>query len=243
MKLIKLDTINSTNSFLKELTTNSAVENFTVVTTKAQTTGRGQMDTTWSSEEGKNLIFSVFIKFKKLLITNQRFLSYAISVGVYEAINSYDLPKLQVKWPNDILSESDKIGGILIENSLQRNKIMSSIIGIGLNINQELFPENLPNASSIKNKTNKTLNLDNVLALVLEKIEANIVLLKKDAFHVLEQKYLSVLYKKNIPSMFKTHQNDFFMGKIVGVSKIGKLQIELNDETVKEFGLKEVSFA
>jgi len=60
---------------------------------------------------------------------------------------------------------------------------------------------------------------------------------------MLESKYLEVLYKKNIPSMFKTFQNDFFMGKIVGVSKAGKLQIELSDDTIQEFGLKEISFA
>jgi len=76
------------------------------------------MNTIWSSEDGKNLTFSVFIKIGDLKITNQKYLNYAISIGVYEAVNSYKLPKLKVKWPNDILSENDKIGGILIENSL-----------------------------------------------------------------------------------------------------------------------------
>lgn len=243
MKIIKFNTINSTNSFLKELTSNSTVDDFTVIVTKSQTSGRGQMNTTWTSEDGKNLIFSIFIKSKGLLISNQKYLSYAISVGVYEALKTYNLPKLHIKWPNDILSENDKIGGILIENSLQRNKITSSIIGIGLNVNQESFPKDIPNAASIKNKTDKTLDLDSVLNIVLKQIEKNINLLRENKFELLEDKYLSVLYKKNIPSMFKTHRNDFFMGKIIGVSPDGKLQIELDDETIQEFGLKEVSFA
>ena len=243
MKIIKFNTINSTNSFLKELSSNSPVDDFTVIVTKNQTSGRGQMNTTWSTEGGKNLIFSILIKFNNLLILNQKYLSYAISVGVFEAINRYNLPKLSIKWPNDILSENDKIGGILIENSLQRNKIQSSIVGIGLNINQENFPEDLPNASSIINKTQQILDLDLVLDIVLKQIEHNINLLKEEKFNLLEEKYLAVLYKKNIPSMFKTSQNDFFVGKIIGVSPIGKLQIELEDETIREFGLKEVSFA
>ena len=242
MKIIKFNTINSTNSFLKELASYTPVDNFTVVITKEQTSGRGQMNTTWQSETGKNLIVSILIKHPDLLITNQKYLNYAISVAVHEAIKNYNLPKLRVKWPNDILSESDKIGGILIENSLQRNKIQSSIVGIGLNINQERYPDELPNASSIKIKTNKNLKIDDVLNIILRKIKLNIKLLENNAFETLETKYLSVLYKKNIPSMFKTPQNDFFMGKIIGVSTTGKLQIELENETIQEFGLKEVSF-
>lgn len=243
MKIIKFNTINSTNSFLKELSATQPIDNFTVIVTQEQTSGRGQMNTQWVSEPGKNLITSILIKHSDLLIVHQKYLNFAISLGVYEAVKNYNLPKLKVKWPNDILSETDKIGGILIENSLQRNKIQTSIVGIGLNINQETYPEDLPYASSVKIKTNKTLNLDDVLDVVLRHIKLNITLLEKKAFETLEKKYLASLYKKNIPSMFKTHRNDFFMGKIIGVSPIGKLQIELDDETIKEFGLKEVSFA
>jgi len=82
-----------------------------------------------------------------------------------------------------------------------------------------------------------------VLDRVLKQIETNIILLKDKQFTLLENKYLNVLYKKNIPSMFKTTQNDFFMGKIIGVSPDGKLQIALENENIQEFGLKEVSFA
>jgi len=243
MKIIKLSAINSTNSFLKDMVVNSTVEDFTVIVAEKQTSGRGQMNTKWVSEDGKNLIVSVFVSFSDLQVTNQKYLNYAISLSVFEAVNSYDLPKLSVKWPNDILSETDKIAGVLIENSLQRSKIKSTIIGIGLNVNQDVFPSELINASSLKKKINKEFNLDEVLTAVLDKLQLNISLLRNEEFEVLEEKYLSVLYKKNTPSMFKTDQNVFFMGKILGVSPEGKLQIELSDETIQEFGLKEVSFA
>ena len=243
MKIIKLNTIGSTNSFLKELHANSTVENFTVVVTNKQTVGRGQMNTSWFSDEGKNLTFSVLVCIEDLLIANQKYLNYAISLSAYRTLEYYGLPDLAIKWPNDILSEKQKVIGILIENALQRNKIISSVIGIGLNVNQEYFPSNIPNPSSLKLKTGKNYNLDEVLNTFLNYLKMNIELVNQKEFKALEEQYLNVLYKKNVPSMFKTHQDEFFMGKIIGVSPDGQLQIELTDETIQEFGLKEVSFA
>ena len=243
MKIIKLDTIGSTNSFLKELNANSKVENYTIVVSKNQTSGRGQMNTSWHSEDGKNLIFSILVRFEDLLITKQKYLNYAISISVFETLKYYNLPEVSIKWPNDILSEKNKIVGILIENSLRLNKISSSIIGIGMNVNQEFFPENIPNPSSLKLKTGLDFNLDEVLKVFFNFLNNAIELLNQNQFEVLEEKYLNVLYKKNVPSVFKTNQDEIFKGEIVGISPEGKLQIELSNMNIKEFGLKEVSFA
>lgn len=242
MKIIKLNAINSTNSFLKEMMCNSKVDDFTVVVTKKQVTGRGQMQTKWISEPGKNLTFSVFCSFKALGVSNKKYLNYAVSVSVFEVVNRLKVPKLAIKWPNDILSDKAKICGILIENTLKGSFIGSSIIGVGLNVNQVTFPDNLPNATSIKNKIDKDVNLDNLLNDILIALKINIALLKTKNYQELENKYLDNLYRKNIPSMFKTASDELFMGKIVGVSKTGLLQIELENEMIKEFGLKEVSF-
>ena len=243
MKIIKLDTIGSTNSFLKELNANSKVENYTIVVSKNQTSGRGQMNTSWHSEDGKNLICSILVRFEDLLITKQKYLNYAISISVFETLKYYNLPEVSIKWPNDILSEKNKIVGILIENSLRLNKISSSIIGIGMNVNQEFFPENIPNPSSLKLKTGLDFNLDEVLKVFFNFLNNAIELLNQNQFEVLEEKYLNVLYKKNVPSVFKTNQDEIFKGEIVGISPEGKLQIELSNMNIKEFGLKEVSFA
>lgn len=242
MKIIKIHTTPSTNSFLKDMVENSLVDNFTVIVANNQVSGRGQMQTKWVSEIGKNLTFSVFCSFKDLAISHQKYLNYAVSVSVFEAVETYKIPKLAIKWPNDILSDKQKICGILIENSLKGAYINSSIIGIGLNVNQESFPKEIPNASSIKNILKKEIDLEEVLSLFLSKLEANIKLLNEKKYTELEEKYLSNLYKRNIPSMFKTAENVLFMGKIIGVSQNGQLQIELEDETLKEFGVKEVLF-
>lgn len=243
MKIIKLNAIDSTNSFLKDMLSKMPVEDFTVVVAKNQTNGRGQMNSEWVVEKDKSLTFSVFKGFFDFSIEDYKYLNYGISLSVFEVLTTYKLPNLAVKWPNDIMSGSKKIAGILIENSLKGNKISSSIIGIGINVNQEKFSEKAPNATSIKNSLGVEVDLDVLLDKLLDVLIKNLTLLEKKEYQTLEKRYLEVLYKKNVPTMFKNNQNILFMGKIIGVSKNGNLQIELEDETIQEFGLKEVSFA
>lgn len=221
---------------------NSVLKNFTTVVTYEQKNGRGQQENKWHSEPFKNLTFSIFIKDLALEIKDQKYLNFAISLAIFNTLSKHKVPNLSIKWPNDILSANKKICGLLIENSIKGSKINNSIIGIGLNVNQEKFPTSLQNAISLKNCTGKTYNLDNLLMTILENLEKTIHMLTLNKYQQLENDYLNVLYKKNIPAMFKDSNDVLFMGKIIGVSLYGNLQVELHDETVKEFGLKEISF-
>lgn len=243
MKLIKLNAIDSTNSFLKELSKNSLLENYTVVATQNQTNGRGQQEGLWFSEPFKNLTFSVFLRDLDLEITNQKYLNFAISLAVFEVLKSQKIPSLCIKWPNDILSVNKKICGILIENTIQNKMISSSIVGIGLNVNQEFFDKTLKKVTSLKNITNIEFNLDDLLFEIVNKIKGNIKLLSTKKFDILQQGYCAVLFKINTTSMFKNPDQEFFMGIIRGISSSGNILIELEDETIKEFGVKEISFA
>ena len=242
MKIIKLSAIDSTNSFLKEMASNSVVENFTVVVTDNQIKGRGQQGSIWESEAGKNLIFSVFVDFKSLNISDKKYLNYAVSLAVFEVLQQENIPGITIKWPNDILSAKKKIAGILIENSLKGPKISSSVIGIGLNVNQTSFSSSLEKASSLKIISSRTFDLEKLLIEMVTSLKSKIALLNLKAFERIETSYLNVLYKKNIPTMFKDSNDVLFMGIILGISKDGKLQVELEDETFKEFGFKEISF-
>ena len=85
--------------------------------------------------------------------------------------------------------------------------------------------------------------MDDLLEKLILQLKKRITFLYEEKYHQLEQEYLSVLYKKNIPTMFKDDKANVFMGKIVGISSLGNLQIELENESVKEFGIKEISFA
>lgn len=241
MKIIKLDTIASTNSFLKDLSVTSALENLTVVVTQKQTKGRGQQKNEWLSEPYKNLTFSAFISLKNVKIIHRKYLNFAISTAIYKVLFDKKTPKLSIKWPNDILSINKKICGILIENTFFGDQIKSTIVGIGLNVNQEIFSNTLSNVTSLKLATLKETDLDVLLNEILVQIQTQIKLLEAKDFHLLEKQYLDVLYKKNIPTMFKNSKDEIFMGIISGISDQGNLQIQLEDDSIKEFGIKEVS--
>jgi BirA family biotin operon repressor/biotin-[acetyl-CoA-carboxylase] ligase len=243
LNLIKLNAIDSTSSFLKEMAQHSTLENYTVVVTKEQTKGRGQQANSWVSEPHKNLTISVFINGFNLAIHRQKYLNFAISLAIFDVLSNKEIEKLSIKWPNDIMSANKKLCGILVENSIRNSEIYSSIVGIGLNVNQIKFPDFLEKASSLKKITNIEYNLDSLLLEIIAKIEERVQLVKAKKYTVLESDYLNVLYKKNIPTMFKDSKDVLFMGMITGISSTGNLQVELADETTKEFSIKEISIA
>ncbi|MGB0892255.1 MAG: biotin--[acetyl-CoA-carboxylase] ligase [Flavobacteriaceae bacterium] len=242
MKIIKLNATDSTNSFLKNLLQNATLKNFTIIVTDKQTKGRGQLDSKWVSEPHKNLTFSLFIEFDSLKINQKKYLNFAISLAIYDVLFSKNLLKTSIKWPNDILSANKKICGILIENTFYGDRIKNTIVGIGLNVNQDVFPNFLTNVTSLKLETGLEFNLDILLKEIVLRIKQRIKLLLSKDFDLLEENYLAVLHKKNIPTMFKTYKDEIFIGIISGISKNGNLQIRLEDDSVKEFGIKEVSF-
>jgi len=242
MKIIKLNAIDSTNSFLKEMAHFSLLENFTIVVAKEQTKGRGQMGSRWLSEINKNLLCSVFVRFDSFSVAHQVLVNYAVSVAIVNVLNTYKIPKVAIKWPNDILSSNKKICGILVENVIQKKEIKSSVIGIGLNVNQIDFPVNF-NATSILKEINTEVNLDEFLIQLITELKTQISYITNASTNVLKKNYLKYLYKKNITTMFKNSKSVLFMGKIIGVSPVGKLQIELENDLIEEFGIKEISFA
>jgi BirA family biotin operon repressor/biotin-[acetyl-CoA-carboxylase] ligase len=242
MHIFKLDAIHSTNSFLKEMALNSALKNYTVVWARDQYSGRGQHDSTWVSEPGKNLVFSVFVTHESLSIEHLPYLSHAISLGVYECLKGKNIPKLKVKWPNDILSGNKKIAGILIENTFKGNFVKHSVVGIGLNVNQTTFPESLKNPTSLKSVLKKEFDLDVLLTELITSIQKEISHCVPQYFNNIKNNYLEVLYKKSVPSMFKTADSLPFLAKIVGVSETGQLQLALENQEIKEFEIKEIQF-
>ncbi|NRS88288.1 BirA family biotin operon repressor/biotin-[acetyl-CoA-carboxylase] ligase [Flavobacterium sp. 7E] len=238
MKLIKLDAIDSTNDFLKGLANKQYLENFTIVTAESQTKGKGQMGSVWISEKGKNLTMSIFVK-DSLTVLNQIYsLNIAVALAVVQALETFDIPQLSIKWPNDIMSYNYKIGGILIENSIKNDGSVSSVIGIGLNINQINF-ENLPKGASLAVLCNRQFDKHQILLKIINVLKDNVVLLNKEP-DLLWKEYLKLLFKKGLPMPFKDNLNKNFMGIIQGVSEFGKLQLLLEDDTVAEYNIKEI---
>ena len=239
MSVIKLSAIDSTNDYLKELSRNQIVENFTTVVANKQTKGRGQMGSNWVSEEGKNLITSILIKDILQEVDEIFHLNVAIALSIFEVLKSNNLPNLAIKWPNDIMSEHKKIAGILIENSIKSDGKIESIVGIGLNVNQKSF-ENLPKASSMSLITNSEYDLDEILNQLIFQIKKNCSYILTKHTDRLWQEYHNYLYKINLPLAFKDANQHNFMGIIQGVSTNGLLEIKLEDDSIKSFGIKEV---
>jgi len=238
MKLIKLDAIDSTNDFLKSLSSQDELENFTVVTAENQTKGKGQVGGVWKSEAGKNLTMSVLVK--DFLFSNEEVfnLSVLVSLSVAEVLKSLNIPDICVKWPNDILSYNKKLVGILIENTIKSDGRIVSVVGIGTNVNQTDFSE-LPTASSIAVISGKTFNKEELAILIVEKLKEKIQLWKTLSACFWND-YFNFLFKKGIPTAFRDTNNKDFMGIIQGVSPIGKLQVLLEDDSVAEYEIKEV---
>ncbi len=240
MQIIKLDATDSTNAYLKGLITSNDSRDFTVVVAKNQLKGRGQMGTQWISEEGKNLTFSVLKENNDLSSDNPFLLNIIVSLAIFNCLNNLQVPDLKVKWPNDILSGTSKICGILIENIISGNKIRASIIGIGLNVNQTVF-HTISNASSMKLLLGKTFDLDELLRALLKSLESTFQDAQKMGSEKLWKAYGEILFRKDKPSTFQDSNGKKFMGFIRGVSAEGKLIIALEDNVKKEFGFKEVT--
>ena len=212
----------------------------TIVVANYQTQGRGQMGTSWVSTDSKNLMFSVFKEVSFLPAEQSFYISIATSLAIIKALEQFLIPKLRVKWPNDILSENKKICGVLIENVIKQSHLKATIIGIGLNVNQTDF-NNLPKASSLHLLTGKVFDLDEVLRVILENLTFYFNLLKEEKYQELKDTYESLLFRKDKPSTFKNAEGSLFSGFIKSISNSGNLQVLLEDDVLKEFDLKEVS--
>ena len=238
MHIIKLSATDSTNDYLKQLHKEKVLKDYTVVTTLLQRNGKGQMGTQWSSESGKNLTFSVLVK-NVLVAQNTIFdFNVAVAVSILQILQSLEVPNLTIKWPNDILAENKKVGGILIENSLKADGSIDSITGIGLNVNQEDFA-GLPLASSLKNVTNKNFDLDELLLQLVHQLQRNLSELSSEKV-VFWNVYSTHLFKINTPMPFEDELKHRFMGIIKSVTSDGKLAVMLEDDSIRYFGLKEL---
>ncbi|MEM8845536.1 MAG: biotin--[acetyl-CoA-carboxylase] ligase [Bacteroidota bacterium] len=239
-EIIKLDATDSTNLYLKNLMQSRTLKDYTVVVAKRQEKGRGQMGTNWESEEGKNLTFSVLKSFNALEVRCQFNLNMAVSLALYTVLSDLQIPNVKVKWPNDILSGSKKICGILIENVLIGSSVKQSIIGIGLNVNQVTFG-NLAKASSLSVVSGCIFDLDYVLECILEKMKIFLENLESQSFSSLQNQYEALLFRKDVVSTFKKGEGELFSGIIRGISETGQLIVELENDSLTTFSFKEVS--
>ncbi|OFY86341.1 MAG: biotin--[acetyl-CoA-carboxylase] ligase [Bacteroidetes bacterium RIFCSPLOWO2_12_FULL_35_15] len=242
---IHLNSVASTNSYASELLRQIKPVEGTLIYTFDQQNGRGQRGSGWESEANKNIALSLILNPSFLQADNQFLITKIISLSVADLMAEWLHPhnlssKIKIKWPNDIYVGDKKIAGILIENTLRENNIQSSIIGIGININQTEFITT-KNATSLKTLTNKEVELMPAIEQICEFIEARYLQLKTNKLESINNAYLQNLYRFEEWSNYSSKYQEF-VGKITGVSSSGKLQMELSSHEKKEFDLKEIIF-
>jgi len=239
VKIIKLNAIDSTNTYLKNLSKNVDLNDSTIVITDNQTSGRGQMGAVWQSSMGQSLTFSMFKRLKHLHVEEHSKIAFSVSLGVLNALKKMQVPSVAIKWPNDIMSYQQKLCGILIENQLEGNEIKSTVIGIGVNVNVvEFF--GLQTATSMKLVTGNTFNLDEVFQNIVKEVNEQFQFIEKKDNTVLREKYEAALFRKNTVSGFQNLDGKIFNGMIKGVTQFGELLIETDNEILERYELKQI---
>lgn len=217
-----LKSIDSTNKFIKDNLNVIEFVDGTIVYSREQYSGKGQGTNSWESEPNKNLTISIFLKPTFLLPENQFELSKVVALGVCDFIKLFVEKPVFIKWPNDIYVENYKIAGILIENMIQGNVLSQSIVGIGVNINQDEFVSNAPNPISLKKITKKEYDLTQTLSKLAKCLEYRYQLLRSKKYAKLTKDYISSLYRFNEFNEFEI-KGKHIKAKIMNVDKYGRL--------------------
>jgi BirA family transcriptional regulator, biotin operon repressor / biotin---[acetyl-CoA-carboxylase] ligase len=228
----------STNTLAAELAQAGKAPDGTVVVTHHQTSGRGQRGNTWESASGLNLTFSVVVNPVFLTASQQFHLNKAVALSIRDTVSRYTPEPVHVKWPNDIMIGNKKVCGVLIENQLTGTQLGRSVIGIGLNVNQQTFSS--PLATSVSVHSGKRVDLAELFDELLQSLEWRYLQLKNNKFSELDSDYLRVLYRANELHIFIVGDNET-AGTIKGVDTNGRLLVEIGN-IVRSFDLKEIKY-
>jgi BirA family biotin operon repressor/biotin-[acetyl-CoA-carboxylase] ligase len=232
--------IGSTNGEMNRLLGIEDLEEGTVIRAGYQTAGKGHGGNTWSSERGKNLLFSLLLRPESLPLESAFNLSRITSLSITEVLDKQDVMCV-IKWPNDILAGTRKIAGILIENSIVGDRISHSVIGVGWNVNQERFDPGIPAPTSMF--LEKGCHFD--MNLLLEDFRVALegwyrVLLAGDTERIMES-YHTRLHLLGIPARFSDGK-DFFVGRIRGVLPAGELELQHEGGELRRYAFKEIEY-
>lgn len=236
-----LDETASTNTYLQELDTDHHLPEGYIVYTETQRAGRGQRGNSWESEPGKNLTFSLLLRPEHIPANQQFLLSQAVSLAMTDVLGRH-APGFSIKWPNDIYWEDKKIAGILIENVLSGSTFARSIVGIGLNLNQEVFVSDAPNPVSLIQVTGHACDIEAMLDQFIDAFRSRY----RQTFDIgsaqpLRDEYRTMLYRNDGLYPYSS-EGETFYASIAGIEPDGHLILTTESGEERRFAFKEVSF-
>ncbi|HLF45027.1 MAG TPA: biotin--[acetyl-CoA-carboxylase] ligase [Chitinophagaceae bacterium] len=252
LPFIELQSVDSTNKYAMNLLRAASLPDRQDIAlhglsvfSHEQTSGKGQRGKQWSSEKGSNIALSIIINPFPLTLSEQFRLSVCAAVSVHEFFSALAGEETKIKWPNDLYWRDRKAGGVLIENVIgEQNSETGSrkpelwkwaIIGVGININQTIFPVDLPNPVSLKQITGKDFVPVDLAKKLCSIFFSNFQLLVDGKFEQLFYQYQTHLYKKEMTVKLKK-SNRVFEATIKGVSQTGQLITQHTEEERFDFG-------
>jgi BirA family biotin operon repressor/biotin-[acetyl-CoA-carboxylase] ligase len=238
--IVKLNEVDSTNTFALSLLRGADVAEGAVVSARSQTTGRGQRGNSWFSEPGRNITCSIILKPVFLDINFQFDLTRAIALGISDLLaDLLPMSEIRIKWPNDIIADGKKVAGILIENVVNGSQVSSSVAGIGLNVNQSDFGPDAPHAVSVFQLTGREFDIEEAMKHLFAHIEARYLQLRAGKTDVLREDYHARLFKRDVLARY-TDFKTIFDAVLDRVSPEGKLCLLCEKGEERWFGFKEV---
>jgi len=235
-QLIELESVDSTNNYAMARIHEGMASDGLVCLARHQWAGKGQRGKSWLDEPGQNLIMSLVIEPGTLKISQQFLFSAAVALGILDIIQAINSGNWRIKWPNDIYWNDRKAAGILIESIIQGKKWPFAVVGIGMNLNQESFPNEISNAISLKQITKFNYDPVFIASKLVPAIQSYITLLRKQPGKILSE-FNKFLYKRN-ESVVLEKEKELIATKIIGVNETGLLLTDMGSFTVGEVDLK-----
>ena len=234
------DQLPSTNAHLHTLAARDTLPEGTVVATHHQTAGRGQTGNVWTSGAGENLTLSVLLHPRFLTPRHQFRLTQTVALAVRDTLAEH-ASAVDIKWPNDILIGGRKVAGILIQNTLSGGEMERSVVGIGINVNQEHFPPELPRATSLRRATGSTFDLKALANQLYHHLESRYLQLRGGRYGGLHVAYMQHFYRLDQPTEFLDRSSDRpFVGIPEGIGERGELVVQRPNGERQFFGMQEL---
>ncbi len=236
-KIIFKESLDSTNNYAANLLKEGLLVDGTVIVSGEQTAGKGQRNAQWHAEPYKNIIFTCFLQYANLSVDSQTSITHFVSLAIVDFLKEKNV-LAEIKWPNDILIGNAKIAGVLIENQIKNHRCTSSIIGIGINVNQTTFGN--WNATSMQLQTGMEYDIQELIFSLIEKLQIRFNQIQSFDLPALKQEYHDKMWLKGEESEFED-ENGRFKGTIQDTDKSGRLLIE-SKGTLRAYDLKQIRF-
>ena len=230
--IIELDSIDSTNNYAMQLIDADKAQHGLTIVAQSQTAGKGQRGKSWMDKPGESLLMSMIVT-PRLLISEQFVFNAGIAVAIANVLQKVnDSWTVHIKWPNDMIINDKKAGGILIENVLRGSRWLYSVIGLGLNIKQAVFPEDLPYATSLKIASGKDYDAMDIR----EQIQAQVLSMVNTpgTKEARMKRYNDLLYKAGQKQAF-TDETGSWEALVLHTNTDGTLSVQLQDGSILSY--------